>query len=453
MLSIVLAAGKGTRMRSDLTKVLHPLAGKPMVGHVIDTLKEIKDNKIICVVGHQADEVRQTLDTGLVFVEQKKQLGTGHAVIQAREYLARYEGPVLIVCGDTPLLRKETLRKLLSRHRKENSDLSILTAILEEPGSYGRIVLDDEKKNIKRIVEITDASPKEREIKEVNSGLYCFRGKLLNQALDSLDRDNAQGEYYLTDVVDYLAGQGKKICPVRINDPAEIKGVNTRKDLAEAENEIRQRINNSHMLNGVTIIDPTSTFIDKEVEIGRDTIIYPFTYIEGNVSIGSHCKIGPQSRIVDSCLGEEVCLKSGCIIRESVIGSQCTIGPYAYVRPGCRIEENVKLGDFVELKKARVETGAKVPHLSYVGDAEIGNGTNIGAGTIFANYDGKEKHKTVIGKSVFIGSNTTLIAPVKVGDRAKTGAGSVVTRDVLRDTTVLGVPARVYKRRADENNV
>ena len=448
LLTIILAAGKGTRMKSNLIKVLHPVAGKPMIEHIVDAASGIeKEMEIVCVIGHQGSKVKANLGNKYKYVEQNRQLGTGHAVMQAKNILNEYNGPVLILCGDTPLLRKKTLARFVDFHSKKNADLSVLTAMVENPSGYGRIVRNAEGTEIQKIIEETDASSEEKKINEINSGVYCFESRMLLEALDSLSCDNAQGEYYLTDAVRFLAKHNKKIIPMVVEDSSYIKGVNTRVDLAEAESKIRRRINRDLMLKGVSIIDPGSTYIDCDVKIGKDTSVFPFTYIEKGSEIGSGCKIAPYCRVINSRIGNDVELKSGSIIRESNIDSDCQIGPYAYIRPGCKIGKNVKIGDFVELKKARIKSGAKVPHLSYVGDAQIGKKTNIGAGTIFANYDGVNKHRTIVGDSAFIGSNTTLVAPLEIGDRAKTGAGSVVTRNVLRDTTVLGVPARVYKKK------
>ena len=446
LLTVVLAAGKGTRMKSDKTKVLHKIAGKEMLKHVVEIVEGL-NSKIVSVIGYQSEMVKQNLkDYDLEFVKQEKQLGTAHAVMQAKEEIKKHDGPVLVLYGDTPVLKTSTLKKMIKKHKKDNAALSVLTAELDDPTDYGRIVKDD-KNEIRKIVEEDDATVNEKQIKEINSGVYCFDSELLVEALENIDRDNAQNEYYLTDTVDYINNNGYKVIPVMINDNREIIGVNDRKGLAEAEKIIRKRVNEKLMESGVTIIDPSTTYIDKEVEIGKDSIIYPFTYIEQNTIIGKNSTIGPNSRLVNAKIGSNVELKANCQVWESEVGNHCTVGPFAYIRPGCKIADKVKVGDFVELKKAQVGKETKIPHLSYVGDANIGEKTNIGAGTIFANYDGKNKYQTEIGNSVFVGSNTTLVAPIKINDGGMTGAGSVVTKDVDENAVVLGVPARVYSKK------
>ncbi len=444
-LSVILAAGQGTRMKSDKIKVLHHVGGKPMIQHVVDSITDFSSD-IVVVIGHQSEDVNNSLDNKEInYVVQKEQLGTGHAVMQAREQIANHNGPVLVLYGDTPLLREDTLKSFVELHQKEKAACTVLTSLIDNPTGYGRIVKDTEG-YITKIVEEKDASLEEKSINEINSGVCCFDSKLLLDALDNIHNNNAQGEYYLTDTISYLNDKGETVVPMSINDKNEIIGINDRINLAKAEKVFRSRINIKHMENGVTIIDPDTTYIDSQVVIGQDTIIYPFTYLEGSTKIGEHCIISPHSRIIDGELGNYVNIKDHCFIMESKVGNEANIGPYAYIRPGCNVMGKAKVGDFVELKKADIGTGSKVPHLSYVGDASIGKGTNIGAGTIFANYDGEEKHKTTVGDQVFIGSNTTLVAPVKIYDKAKTGAGSVVTKDIKEGNTVVGVPARVYKK-------
>lgn len=446
LLTVILAAGKGTRMKSDKTKVLHQIAGKEMLKHVVETVEDL-NSKIVSVIGYQSEMVKESLNNyDLNFVKQENQLGTAHAVMQAKDKIKKHDGPVIVLYGDTPLLKISTLEKMIEKHKKVKAALSVLTAKLDDPTDYGRIIRD-EKNEIAKIVEENDATDSEKQITEINSGVYCFDNKLLVEALENINCDNAQNEYYLTDTIDYIKNKGNKVIPVMIDDNREIIGVNDRKGLAEAEKILRNRINDRLMESGVTIIDPINTYIDKEVEIGKDTIIYPFTYIEKNTVIGKNTTIGPNNRLVNAQIGSNVELKANCQIWESEVGSYCTIGPFAYIRPGCKIADKVKVGDFVELKKAKVGEKTKIPHLSYVGDANIGKKTNIGAGTIFANYDGKNKHKTEVGDSVFIGSNSTLVAPVVIGDSATTGAGSVVTKDVDENSVVLGVPARVYSKK------
>jgi len=446
LLTVVLAAGKGTRMKSDKTKVLHQIAGKSMIKHVVETVKDL-NSKIVSIIGYQSEMVKKSLKNyNLSFAIQENQLGTAHAVMQAKTEIKKHNGPVIVLYGDIPLLKTSTLERMINSHQKNKADLSVLTAHVENPTDYGRIVKDD-KGEIAKIVEEDDANSEEKKIKEINSGVYCFDSEFLIEALDNIDCDNAQNEYYLTDTVDYINSKKGKIISVMTDDNKEIIGVNDRKGLAESEKIIRNRINEKLMESGVTIIDPSTTYIDKEVEIGRDSIIYPFTYIEKNTIIGKNTTIGPNSRLVNAKIGSNVEIKANCQIWKSEVGSSCTVGPYAYIRPGCKIANKVKVGDFVELKKAEVGKETKIPHLSYVGDAKIGEKSNIGAGTIFANYDGENKHQTEVGDSVFIGSNSTLVAPLKINSGGMTGAGSVVTKDVDENAVVLGVPARVYSKK------
>ncbi|RCW40871.1 MULTISPECIES: bifunctional UDP-N-acetylglucosamine diphosphorylase/glucosamine-1-phosphate N-acetyltransferase GlmU [unclassified Halanaerobium] len=448
LLTVILAAGKGTRMKSDKIKVLHKVAGKAMLKHVISALDSLK-TEIVCVVGHQKDEVKNEVNgSSINYVVQNKQLGTGHAVKQAESYIEKHSGPVVVLYGDIPLLRSETVQLFIEEHKNSYSDLTIMTAELDDPAGYGRIVKNSSNM-VKEVVEEDDADFETRKITEINSGVYCFDSELLADFLKNMNNNNAQGEYYLTDAVEYASQKNKKIITYKIDDPEEILGVNTRFHLVRAEKILRKRTIEKHMDNGVTIIDPDNTYIDSEVEIGKDTIVYPFTYLEGSTKIGKNSIIGPHSRLVSAKIGENVELLSHSIIKESSVDDNTKVGPFAYLRPGCRIGSGCKVGDFVEMKKAVVGDTSKVPHLSYVGDAEIGERCNIGAGTIFANYDGKNKHKTKVEDDAFIGSNSVLVAPLKIGSGAKTGAGSVVTKDVEADTTVIGVPARVYKKKQD----
>ena len=448
LLTVVLAAGKGTRMKSDTNKVLHKIAGKEMVNHVIDTAEKIS-SKVVCIVGHQAEDVKKAIKTDVSFKLQSEQLGTGHAVMQARNEIENHSGDVLILYADIPLIKENTLRNMIEYHDNQSANLTIVTTLLKNPTGYGRIIKNDDSEIIK-IVEEDDATSKEKKINEINSGIMCINSNSLVKALDDLDNDNAQSEYYLTDVVDSVRSEKGKILSYTIDDKEEITGVNDRVNLSKAEKTIRERINKVHMVNGVTIIDPQTTYIDEDVEIGADTIIYPFTYIEGKTKIGSHNIIKPHNHIIDTIIGDQNNIKNNNVIKESTIKNECNIGPFAHIRPGCIIADGVKIGDYVELKKADISEKTKVPHLAYVGDAEIGSQTNVGAGTIFANYDGENKHKTIIGNSVFIGSNSTLVAPLKIGDKGKTGAGAVVTKDVNEDTTVIGVPAREYIENKDD---
>lgn len=445
LLTVILAAGQGTRMKSAKIKVLHNVAGKPMVKHVIDNITNLS-SRTIMIIGYQGNEVKQALKSSkLDFVKQKDQLGTGHAVLQAQEIIQKHDGPILVLYGDTPLLRTDTLKRLVKKQSETDAAAVVLTAYFDNPTGYGRIIRGD-KGQIIKIVEEKDTTPEEKAVREINSGVYCFDSKLLAEGLTSLDNNNSQGEYYLTDIIEFLTNLDKKVLPMVVADSREIVGVNDRLQLAQAENVLRKRIAIKHMIDGVTIIDPDTTYIDSEVEIGSDTIIYPFTYLEGKTKIGSRTIIGPHCRITDGIIGNNVNLKDHSIVLESKLGDETVVGPFAYLRPGCIVAKRAKVGDFVEMKKALIGEGTKVPHLSYVGDAVIGKETNIGAGTIFANYDGEKKHRTKVGNKVFIGSNSTLIAPLEIGDRGKTGAGSVVTKDIPEDTTVIGVPAKNFNK-------
>jgi bifunctional UDP-N-acetylglucosamine pyrophosphorylase/glucosamine-1-phosphate N-acetyltransferase len=453
LLSIILAAGKGTRMKSDKIKVLHPVAGKAIIKHVINTLDGL-NSKIVNVIGHQKDEVQKELEDldkwDLNYVIQSEQLGTGHAVKQAESYIENHEGAVLILYGDTPLLSRESIAQFVKEHQLNNSDLTVMTAVMDDPEGYGRIV-KDEAENLTAIVEEKDADPETKKIKEINSGVNCIDSKLLREFLANMDNNNSQNEYYLTDIIEYAVNKNKNINTYTVQDSDEIIGINTRKQQAEAEKVLRKRIIDQHLNNGVTIIDPDTTFIDAEVEIEQDVTIYPFNYLEGKTKIAKNTVINPNCKLKDAVIGENAEILSNTIIKESKVGNGTNVGPFAYLRPGSTVEDSCKIGDFVELKKTTVKTGAKVPHLCYAGDAEIGERTNIGAGTIFANYDGENKFKTRIGKDAFIGSDSILVAPLKIGDGAKTAAGSVVTKDVNAGDTVMGVPARIYKSKKQED--
>ena len=442
---VTLAAGKGTRMKSKLPKVLHQVAGKSMVQHIVDTAAGLSPVHNVVVVGYKANQVEDSISGNLDFVTQEEQLGTGHAVMQTQEKLADFSGTVLVLYGDTPLLTEETLAELIEQHQQENAAASILTAELEDPSGYGRIVRDEDGA-VQEIVEDKDTTDSQSEIKEINTGICCFDSQLLWSAIDDLDTDNAQGEYYLTDVIGILARAGHFVAGVTANSARETIGVNTRSHLAEAEKILRTRTCEQHMANGVTIIDPDNTYIDSTVEIGRDTIIYPGTFIEGESKIASDVVIGPQSRIIDSTIAEGVEIEHSTI-KESEVQAGTVVGPYAYIRPGTTIGKEAKVGDFVEIKKSTVGDGSKVPHLSYIGDTEIGENTNVGAGTITANYDGENKHQTKIGDNCFIGSNSTLIAPLKLAKGSCTGAGAVVTKDVSENEVVIGVPAKTMDKK------
>ncbi|MDA8235806.1 MAG: bifunctional UDP-N-acetylglucosamine diphosphorylase/glucosamine-1-phosphate N-acetyltransferase GlmU [Clostridia bacterium] len=426
--AVILAAGKGTRMKSKLPKVLHKVCGRPMVLQVIEAVRAAGIEKMVAVVGHGAEEVRQALGSTVEYAVQEQQLGTGHAVQQAEALFVEFNGAVLVLCGDTPLVTRDTVSRLIQYHQEQRAAATVLTALMEEPAGYGRIVRHPNG-TVAKIVEDKDASEQERQIKEINTGAYCFNSGELFSALKNLTPANAQGEYYLTDTLEILQKQGKTISGMVIQDPREMMGINDRLQLAEAEAMMRKRITENLMREGVTILDPATTWIDQGVKIGADTVIYPNTVIEGSTVIGEDCLIGPGARLVDASLEQGVEVQYS-IVLESTLGAQTTVGPYAYIRPGSSIGQGAKVGDFVEIKKSVIGNGSKVPHLSYIGDSFIGEQVNIGAGTITCNYDGKNKYNTTIGDGAFVGSNTNLVAPVEVGPGAIIAAGSTITKNV-----------------------
>lgn len=447
---LVMAAGLGTRMKSNRAKVLHELAGRPLIAHVVRTAQSLDPKTILVIVGHQAEEVEQAVlaEVGELasFAIQAKQRGTGDAVESARRQLENSDSLVLLLSGDVPLIRAETLRKLIEQHRATNAACTILAVRLENPTGYGRIIRD-ENGGFERIVEQKDASEEERKVREINSGIYCFESKDLFEALKRVEPKNQQGEYYLTDVAEIILQTGRKVEVFIHTDARELSGINTRAELAEFENLIRRNAVRSLMLEaGVTFIDPSHAYISPDAEIGRDTVVYPNVAIEGNTVIGEGCVIRAGARISNSKLGDNVTVKDHSLIIDSEIASNCSIGPFAHLRMNAVLEEKATVGNFVEVKKSRLKRGTKAMHLTYLGDATIGERTNIGAGTVTCNYDGKHKHETIIEDDVKIGSDTMLVAPVRVGARSVTGAGSVVTKDVPPDSLVAGVPAEVKKK-------
>ena len=426
--AVILAAGKGVRMRSKFPKVVHRVTGIPMVKHVVNAVSQAGIDKITLVVGHQQEMVKELFaGQNLNFATQTEQLGTGHALLQAQSYV-KDDDTVLVVAGDTPLLQAATLQALIEHHRTNKAIATVLSTEIENPYGYGRIIRD-ENGNFKRITEEKDASLEEKQITEINSGMYCLQVKEAFAALMALGSSNAQGEYYLTDILEILMQDQQQVEVFLMHAPEDIYGINNREQLAFAEGRMRQRKNTELMLEGVTIIDPQSTYIDTGVSIGMDTIIYPGSIIEGSTRIGEGCRIGPGTHISDSIIGNDVFIENSRI-KEAEVGDECNIGPYAYLRPQAVLHRGVKVGDFVEIKKSVIGAGSKVPHLSYIGDAEVGKGVNVGAGTITCNYDGKNKWQTILEDGAFIGSNTNLVAPVKVGENAVTGAGSTISRDV-----------------------
>ncbi|MDQ0116000.1 bifunctional UDP-N-acetylglucosamine diphosphorylase/glucosamine-1-phosphate N-acetyltransferase GlmU [Paenibacillus harenae] len=428
IMAIVLAAGQGKRMKSKLYKVLHPVCGKPMVGHVVDVVKEASSERTVVIVGHGAESVKSYLGDAAEYVLQEQQLGTGHAVRQAEALLGGEEGTTIVICGDTPLVKASTITSMLELHTSSGAAATVLTASFGEPAGYGRIIRGEDG-GVQRIVEQKDCSPAEAAVKEINTGTYCFDNCKLFDALAKVTSNNAQGEYYLTDVIGIFREAGQSVQGYCTSDLTEAIGVNDRVALAEAEGYMRARINRGHLVGGVTIIDPASTYIEAGVQIGADTVLYPGTVLRGNTVIGEDCVIGPQADITDSELGRGAAVKYS-VVADSVVGEESTVGPYANLRPGSKLGRGCKIGDFVELKNATLDDGSKVSHLSYVGDAKVGKDVNIGCGAITVNYDGFNKAVTEIGDNAFVGSNVNLIAPVKIGEGAYVVAGSTITHDV-----------------------
>jgi bifunctional UDP-N-acetylglucosamine pyrophosphorylase/glucosamine-1-phosphate N-acetyltransferase len=414
-------------MKSRLPKAAHRLCGKAMARYPVDAARAAGAERVVVVVGHEAEAVRAAVGDDVEYVLQAEQHGTGHAVLQAERAL-READEVLILNGDLTLVTADELRSLLARHRASGAAATILTAELEDPASYGRVLRRPDG-TVERLVEHRDASPAEVAVREINVGLYCFRAAELRDCLSRLRPDNDQGEYYLTDVIGLLVGAGRRVEAVLCADPRTALGINDRVELAAAAALLQQRILRDLMLSGVTIIDPANTYVDAGVVIGQDTVVHPMTTLHGKTSIGADCQIGPSARITDSTLADRVQVHASLVVG-SAVGEGSRIGPFANVRPGCRLGREVKIGDFVELKNAVLEDRVSAGHLSYLGDATVGEHTNIGAGTITCNYDGRKKHRTVIGKESFIGTHATLVAPVTVGDGAYVAAHSVVTEDV-----------------------
>ncbi|WP_372713257.1 bifunctional UDP-N-acetylglucosamine diphosphorylase/glucosamine-1-phosphate N-acetyltransferase GlmU [Ilyobacter sp.] len=431
--TLILAAGKGTRMKSDLPKVLHKVNGIPMIKKIIEILEKLNSKENILILGHEKEMILDALGD-VQYVVQDKQLGTGHAIMMAEEKLKDYDGDIMVVCGDTPVLTSETLEKMYKKHTESGAVTTILTSIVEDPYGYGRIV--KENNTVKAIVEEKEAKEDEKKIKEINAGVYCFDSKKLFEALSKIEKHVEKDEYYLTDVIGINVNDGEKVETYILENNEEVLGVNSKVQLAEADAILRNRKNTDLMNNGVILIDPKNTYIEDSVEIGIDTVIYPGALLQGKTVIGKNCEITGDTRILDSKIGNNVIIQSS-VIKESILEQGVTIGPFAHIRPKSHLKEKVHIGNFVEVKKSVLETGVKAGHLTYLGDAEIGADTNIGAGTITCNYDGKNKHKTKIGRNVFIGSDTMLVAPLEIGDEALTGAGSVITKDV--PSNALGV--------------
>jgi bifunctional UDP-N-acetylglucosamine pyrophosphorylase / glucosamine-1-phosphate N-acetyltransferase len=447
---LVMAAGLGTRMKSKRAKVLHELGGLPLIAYVTRAAQALNPQTILVVVGHQAEEVERAVlaEVGELasFAVQAKQRGTGDAVESARSLLENSDSLVLVLSGDVPLIKVETLRKFIEQHTESGADCTILSVRLENPTGYGRIIRD-ETNSFQKIVEHRDATDEQRQVKEINSGIYCFDARDLFRALRKVEPANDQGEYYLTDVAEIILRGGGKVDVYLHHDTREVSGINTRAELAEFENLVRRSAIRRLMIEGgVTFIDPSHAYVSAEAQIGRDTIIHPNVSIEGKCVIGEGCLIRAGVRITNSRLGDEVVVKDHSVIVDSQIDSNCSVGPFAHLRMNATLEEKATVGNFVEVKKSRLKRGVKAMHLSYLGDATIGERTNIGAGTVTCNYDGKNKHETIIDEDVKVGSDTMLVAPVRVGARSMTAAGSVVTKDVPPDSLVAGVPAKVKKK-------
>ena len=425
---LVLAAGRGTRMRSAVAKVLHPVLGRSLLAWPLDAARALSATRRGVIVGFQAEAVTQALPAGFEAVLQRKLRGTGHAVLQARR-LFTGEGDTVVLSGDTPLLRAATVRRLLADHRRRRATVSFLTARQADPAGYGRVVRD-ERGEVQSIVEHGDADAATRRIEEVNAGVYCFENRFLDRALGQLRAVNRQEEYYLTDVVAAAVRAGRRVVGVLCEDAEEMLGVNDRVQLARVLDVLRRRVLERLMRAGVTVVDPASTWVDHGVRVGGDSVLLPGTTLQGATVVGSRCRIGPHTRVRDSRIAPDTVVADCCVLEEVAIGSRCRVGPFARLRPGTRLAAGVHVGNFVETKKARLGAGAKAGHLSYLGDAEIGRRVNVGAGTITCNYDGYSKFKTVIGDDVFIGSDTQLVAPVRVGKGALIAAGTTVTKNV-----------------------
>jgi bifunctional UDP-N-acetylglucosamine pyrophosphorylase / glucosamine-1-phosphate N-acetyltransferase len=437
--SILLAAGQGTRMRSKLPKVLHPIAGKPMVWYALQAVQGLVDLPPLLVVGYRADVVIKAVGVGVEAVIQAEQLGTGHAVAVARPKLEGKADTILVTFADMPFIRQETLQKLLALHQQSSSPVTMTSFIGDEARGFGRVVRNDAG-HVVAIVEQADATPEQLAIREYNVSAYCFDADWLWQALQDIPV-SAKGEYYLTDVVGLAVEARFAVESLVLDDPTEGIGLNNRVHLAAAEKVMRCRINEGWMLAGVTIINPETTYIEADVKIGQDSVIYPNSYLRGNSIVGAGCEIGPDTTLIDTQVGDHVRLIAS-VLEGAQVSDHVTMGPYCHLRKGSVLAEGVHLGNFGEVKDSTIGRNTKMGHFSYIGNAKIGENVNIGAGTITCNYDGEKKNLTEVGDDVFIGSDTMLVAPIKIGDRSKTGAGSVVTRDVPPDTLVIGVPAK-----------
>ncbi|GBD29483.1 Bifunctional protein GlmU [bacterium HR32] len=449
--AVVLAAGLGKRMRSSLPKVLHPLGGRPMLLRVLDALRAVVAGPVVVVVGHGADQVERVLPPGVRTARQVQPLGTGDALRCALQVLPEASGSVLVAYGDIPLVRPDTFRALLAAHQEGGFAATLAVAVVDDPTGLGR-VLRDARGQFRRVVEEADCTPEERAVREVNTGLCCFELRALRQTLPQLRPNNAQGEYYLTDVFGLLQASGLRVGTVRLEEVRDVMGVNSRRELAAAEAELRRRTLERLMDLGVTVLDPATTYVAPEVEVGPDTVLLPFTVLEAGTAVGRECTVGPGAHVRGSRIGDRVRVWWS-VVEESEVGDDCRIGPYAHLRPGTRLARRVVVGNFAELKNTTVGEDTRVQHVSYLGDATVGRGVNVGAGTVTCNfkYGVPGKHPTVIEDGAFIGSDTMLNAPVRVGAGAVTGAGSVVTKDIPPGMVAVGVPARVIRRARRED--
>ena len=452
-MSIILAAGEGTRMKSSIPKTLHKVCGKEMIRYIIEAAQKSGIDKNVAVLGHGKEQVEECIkEYGIIAVEQPIgngfPYGTGYAVMMAEGYIDD-DDTVIILCSDGPLITKETLEGLIKYHRESDYAATVMTAYFDNPKGYGRIIRNDDM-SVCNIIEEKDASEEIKSIKEINTGIYCFKGNMLKDALKKIDTDNSQKEYYLTDTIKVLNREGTKIGGYVLKDESDIKAVNDRVQLAEVNKIMQQRINKKHMLAGVTIIDPEQTYIDASVIIENDTVLYPGVMLEQGTCIGKSCIIGPNSRIINSVIKDSVKIESSKVI-DSFIDEGTTVGPFAYLRPGTVLGKNVKIGDFVEVKKSTIGDNSKSSHLSYIGDAEVGKNVNIGCGVVFVNYDGKNKFKTVVGDGAFIGSNSNLVAPVTVNSGGYVACGSTITEDVDTDDLAIGRARQVNKKGLGKN--
>lgn len=443
--AVILAAGKGTRMRSKVPKVLQPMAGRPMISYALDLARAFGATPVVVVVGHQAEHIKRVLPAGeWMAVEQTEQLGTGHAMRQTEGILKDFPGDVLVLHADVPLLRVETLHRLVEAHRHAGAVATLLTAVMEQPGRLGRVVREPSGQ-VARIVETLDATEQERDIREINTGTYCFQASFLFTALQDLTPNNIKGEYYLTDVIGAACRVGLPVQGVPVEDWREAVGVDSKADLANAEAILRQQVLERLMANGVTILDPHSTYVHPDVQVGADTVLYPNTHLYGKTVIGEHCQVWPNSIIRDSILEDGVIIYPSCVITSSRIAAEAQVGPFAHLRPESNLGERVKIGNFVEVKKSQVGAGSKASHLSYIGDVVMGQDVNVGAGFIACNYDGAAKHETIIEDGVFVGSDSQVIAPLRIGQGAYVATGTTVRKDVPPHALVYNTKDQVHR--------